>query len=70
MKKPNKDDWNKLIQLLEYLNGTRDDELTLSADNLHVIKWYVDASFTVHPDFQSHTGGVMALGKRAVQSIM
>ena len=35
----------------------------MSADNLHVIKWYVDASFAVHPDFKSHTGVVMTFGK-------
>jgi hypothetical protein len=32
------------------LNGTREENLTLSADNLRVVKWYVDASFAVHPD--------------------
>jgi len=37
--------------------------LTLSADNLHTIKWYVDASFAVHPDFRSHTGAMMKMGK-------
>jgi hypothetical protein len=42
---------------------------TLSADDLRVVKWYVDASFAVHPDFKSHTGAVMMLGKQAMQSI-
>ena len=69
VKKPNEDDWRKLIQLLEYLNGTRDDVLTLSADNLRVIKWFVDASFAVHPDFRSHTGGVLTLGQGAIISM-
>jgi hypothetical protein len=36
--------------------------LFLSADDLHVIKWYVDASFAVHKDFKSHTGGTMSHG--------
>ena len=36
--------------------------LTLSANNLHCIKWYVDASFAVHPDFKSHTGATMSYG--------
>jgi hypothetical protein len=27
-----------------------------------VIKWYVDASFAVHPDFKSHTGAAMTYG--------
>jgi hypothetical protein len=43
--------------------------LTLSTDDLRVVKWYVDASFAVHPDFKCHTGTVMTLGKGAMQSI-
>ena len=43
--------------------------MTLSADNIHVIKWYVDASFAVHPDFKSHTGAVMTYGEGAIQAI-
>ena len=60
VRNPNQDDWKKLHRLLRYINGTRKDKLILSADNLHVIKWYVDAAFAVHPDFRSHTGGCMA----------
>ncbi len=43
----------------------------MSADNLHCIKWYVDASFAVHPDYKSHTGATMSYGDGdgAVQSI-
>jgi hypothetical protein len=43
----------------------------LSADNPHCIKWYVDASFAVHPDYKSHTGATMSYGDGdgAVQSI-
>jgi hypothetical protein len=65
VKAPLEDDWKKLIRLLEYVNGTRDDVLRLSAESLHVIKWYVDASFAVHPDFKSHTGATMSFGKGA-----
>ena len=54
---------------MKYLNGTREDFLTLKADDLHIIKWYVDVSFAVHPDFKSHTGGMMTMGKGAIQSI-
>jgi len=56
---PNKDDWNKLIHLLKFLNGTRNKKLRITANNLAVIKWYVDASFAVHPDYKSHTGATM-----------
>jgi hypothetical protein len=54
-----------LNRLLKYINGSRQDKLTLSANNLHVIKWYVDCAFAVHPDFKSHTGGNMTYGRRS-----
>ena len=69
VKAPNQSDWTKLKRLLKFLNGTRDDVLTLSTDSLRVIKWYVDAAFAVHPDFKSHTGGSMTFGQGAVINI-
>ena len=69
VKKPNEDDWKKLNRLLKYINGTRKDKLILSADDLHVIKWYVDCAFAVHPDFKSHTGGNMTYGQGTPMSM-
>ena len=43
--------------------------MILSADNLYVIKWYVDSSFVVHPDFCSHTGVIMTYGRGSLQSM-
>jgi hypothetical protein len=40
--------------------------LTLEANDINIVEWYVDASFAVHPDMISHTGGVMTLGKGAI----
>jgi hypothetical protein len=57
------------MRVMKYLNGTRSEYLTLSGDDLRVVKWYVDASFAVHPDFKSHTGAVMMLGKGVMQLI-
>jgi hypothetical protein len=62
VKSPNQDDWKKLMRLLEYIKGSLKDVLVLKADDLHVIKWYVDASFAVHADFKSHTGAAMIYG--------
>lgn len=42
--------------------------LTLEANNVHMIKWWVDASFDAHKDMTSHTGAVMSLGKGAFHS--
>jgi hypothetical protein len=69
VRRPIEDDWSKLVRLIKYLNGTRKDKLYLTAANLHTIMWHVDAAFAVHPDFKSHTGGVMTLGGGAMQSM-
>jgi hypothetical protein len=44
------------------LRGTINMPLTLEADGTNVIKWWADASYAVHPDMKSHTGGAMSLG--------
>ena len=54
---------------MQYVKRTWQGILTLSADDLHVIKWYVDASFAVHPDFKSHTRAVMTMGEGMIQTI-
>ena len=53
---------------MKYLNGTSKMALTLSANDLHVVQWFVNVSYAVHPDFKSHTGWIMTMGKGAVQS--
>jgi len=62
VKEPNQDDWNKLMHLLKFINGTREDRLHLSADDLSVIKWYVDVAFALHPNVKSQSGGRMTMG--------
>ena len=64
--KPNESDWNKLTRLMKYLNGSRELTLKLHAKGtLNVIKWSVDVSFAVHPDFRSHTGMTMKFGNNS-----
>ena len=53
---------------MKYLNGTRQLKHTMKASDLITVKWFVDASFAVHPDFKSHTGGTMTFGQGATQS--
>jgi hypothetical protein len=68
----NEADWGKLVRRMKYLNGTKKKILTLSAGNLCCIKWYVDASFAVHPGFKSYTGATTMSfedGKGTVQSV-
>jgi hypothetical protein len=65
VQQPDVDDYKKLRQTMQYLRATVNLPLTLEADNAHIVKWWVNASFAVHPDMKSHTGGMMSLGKGA-----
>jgi hypothetical protein len=68
VKAPDKDDYRKLRRAMQYLRGSIDLVLTLEADDLHLLKWWIDASYAVHPDMKSHTGGTLSLGKGSVYS--
>jgi hypothetical protein len=57
------EDEGKLRRLLEYINGSIDKEYILGADDLERIRTWVDASYAVHPDMRSHTGGVISFGR-------
>jgi hypothetical protein len=54
---PDKDDWTKLVHLMRYIRGTRTMPLILSANGSGILKWWVDASFAVHPNLRGHSGG-------------
>ena len=69
VKEPNATDWTKLVRLMDFLKRTKKDCLILKADGSSRVIWSVDASFAVHPDLKSHTGGTMTLGRGAIQSI-
>jgi hypothetical protein len=66
---PDNDDWNKLTRAIRYLRDSKDLYLTLEADEGIDVKWWIDASFAVHPDMRSHTGGTLSLGKGSVYSM-
>ena len=65
-KAPDEDDYKKLARVMRYLRGTPDQILTLEAASMNIVKWWVDASFAVHPDMRSHTGSIMSMGKGAI----
>ena len=66
VKGPDKDDYKKLTRVIRYLRGSIDIALTLEASKVNIIKWWIDASFAVHPDMRSHTGAIMSMGKGAI----
>ena len=60
---PDRDDWEKLRHLVEYLKRHRVRPLVLGAENDGLLMWYVDASFAVHPNMRGHTGGGLTMGR-------
>jgi hypothetical protein len=70
VKAPDKDDYKKLRRTIQYLRGSIDLVLTLEADDVHVVKWWVDASYGVHHNMKSHTGATMSMGKGSVYSAL
>ncbi len=56
-------DWRKLSHLMEYLKVDRLCPLILIANCSGVLRWYVNASFAVHPNMCSHTGGGLTIGR-------
>ena len=66
---PDEDDYRKLGRCLRYLAATKEMKLTISADSLTTIRWWVDAAYGVHGDLRSHTGATMMLGKGSVYSV-
>ena len=67
-KEPNTGDWRKLLKMMAFLNETMEDILTLMADDLGALYWYIDAAFAVHKDMRSHTGSIFSLGYGVILS--
>ena len=61
-------DLQKLSRLMDYLNHTKHLHLTLEADDAIQVKTFIDASYAVHADYKSHTGGHITLGKGGIVS--
>ena len=66
VKHPDHDDYKKLAQAMKYLRKTITLPLTLEADDLQLVHWWIDGAFTTHHDMRSHTGGEMSLGKEVI----
>jgi hypothetical protein len=61
-------DEEKLVRTLQFLDGTLDDDLVLSADSFEEYLTWVDASHAVHADMRGHTGGCQSLGQGCFHS--
>ena len=60
--------------MLRYLKETIDLRTTLSANFATnkglVFKQYIDAAFTVHVDFKSHSGRALTMDKGSINNIL
>jgi hypothetical protein len=65
---PNDHDYKKLARVMKYLQSMIDLPLVLLADSTGVPRWHIDASYAVHVDMKTHTGGAMTLGKGSMYS--
>ena len=65
---PTSYDWMKLVRMMDFLQRTREDCLTLAAEGPYKLVWSIDAAFAVHPDMKSHSGITMTMGKGAIIS--
>jgi hypothetical protein len=63
VREPDKNDWTKLVHLMRYIRGTCTMPLILSANGIGILKWWLDASFAVHPNMRGHSGGGLSLGR-------
>jgi hypothetical protein len=63
VRSPDKDNWKKVVHLMRYIRGTRTMPLILSDNGSGILKWWVDASFAVHPNMRGHSGGGLSLGR-------
>ena len=59
---PTTEDEEKLFRVLDYLSDTLDDDQIIGADSLDILYMWVDASYAVHPNMRSHTGGALLFG--------
>ena len=66
MTEPDTDDWKKLLRMMSYLKANEELVLTLEADGLRLMRWYIDSSFAVHNDMRGHTGAGLTLGRGSV----
>ena len=63
MRGPDTDDYNKLMKVMNYIQGTIGLPLILSIKRSVNINVYVDAEFALHKDMRIHTVSFVAMGK-------
>ena len=63
VREPNKYDWLKIVQIMNYIRGTRDIPLILGTNVSGVLKWWIDESYAEHTNMWGHTGVGLSIGR-------
>jgi hypothetical protein len=63
VKSPDEDDWGKLRRVMQYIKGTINMPLILSAESMTLPKWWIDAAYAVHDDCKGQTGSMVSFGR-------
>jgi hypothetical protein len=66
VKKPDCDDWSKLLRVLGYLNDTIKYHFTLICSDLKNLTRYIDGSYALHSDMRGKSGAVLVAGNCAL----
>ena len=51
---------------IKYIQGSKELVPTLEADSISILKYYANASFTIHSHMKIHTRGMFTMGKGCV----
>ena len=63
VQKPNADDYKKMERVVQYIRGSRELGIVLSATSILQVLAYIDASHAVHEDHKGHTGTIISIGR-------
>ena len=55
--------WMNMVHLFNYVRGTKDLPLIISAYKSGMIKWYIDGSYVVRPNMRVRTGRGLKMGR-------
>jgi len=68
VKRPDMDDWKKMMRVLGYLKETNNFKLVISCKKLKNLTWYIDGSYAAYNDMKGQSGSLLMIGKNAVLS--
>ena len=65
---PDGDDYKKLAGTIRYIRVIQGMVITLYAESMDTIRWWIGTTYGVHLDLKGHSGGIMLLRNGNVDS--